>query len=179
MPVKISQSLVHFVVAFAVIVIIGVSLTLSGLAVTENLRFVHATDQLFQLINLIRSTAGGQKDFAQSVGEDILADLQHTGQILPSTTNPWGGETRATLLAANMMRIESSLPPHECRRMALHFMDYQPADIGLLGIQAQAVPDAPWVAIYPLPPHTRTGNQLEIACGNGQDARLGLILQIR
>jgi hypothetical protein len=171
----------HIVVAIPVVLIILSALALSAEAVVENLRFVRAADRVLELVSTVRTVAAGQKGFAQNPGEDVWADLEHVGQIIPSDThpNPWGGDTRMVTVANQAMRIESDVPRHDCRRLALYFLARQPSELGLLSIEAQAAGATAWGAIYPVSATYKNDDVVAAACGHASYARLALVFQIR
>ncbi|MDR3450137.1 MAG: hypothetical protein P4M15_10400 [Alphaproteobacteria bacterium] len=173
----------HLRIALPVALVVIGALVLSGAAVMENLRFMHATEQTFRFVDLARSQAAIQKDFAANANEDIFADLQHFGQIVPPTSyvNPWGGQIRATTLSNMLMRFESDVPTHDCRRLALDFIGRNPVGLGLLAIEAQpVVQGGAWSGIYASPqPAGHPGGIVRMACGNAPYARLALIFRMR
>jgi hypothetical protein len=167
--------------AVLVIAIIAGAFMLSGGAVVENLRFIGATNQILDLVSNVRVVASGQKGFAQAPGEDIWSDLEHAGQVLPTATplNPWKGELHAVTVANSAMRIETLLPAHDCRRLALYFLGRQPAELGLLSLQAQPETESGWSQIYPAAAGYKAETLAESACGNNKTVRLALIFRIR
>ena len=177
----------HTLVAIPVALIVLGALALSVAAVVEELRFIRAADRTLELVSTVRTVAAGQKGFAPTAGEDVWADLEHIGQIFPDPghPNPWGGEVRMTTAAMNVvgtmaMRIESDVPRHDCRRLALYFLGRQPADLGLLAIEAQPATDSKrWGAIYPLPAGYKSADLVEAACGQSSYSRLALTFRIR
>jgi len=171
----------HIVIAIPVVLIVVGALALSAAAVAENLRFIHAADNTLELVSVVRTIAARQKGFAQNPGEDVWADLEHIGQIIPSERhpNPWGGEIRMVTVANNSMRIESDVPTHDCRRLALYFLARQPPELGLSSIEGQATGATAWGAIYPVPAVYKSIDVAQAACGYGGWARLALVFRIR
>jgi len=171
----------HIVVAIPVILIILGALAMSAEAVMENLRFVRAADRVLELVSTVRTVAAGQKGFAQNPGEDVWVDLEHIGQAAPADAhpNPWGGDMRMVTVANQAMRIESDVPRHGCRRLALYFLARQPSELGLLSIEAQAAGATAWGAIYPVSAIYKTDDVVAAACGRGNYARLALVFRIR
>ena len=171
----------HFVIAIPVFLIGFSALALSVEAMLENLHFIHAADKTFELVSTVRTIAARQKGFAQNPGEDIWTDLEHIGQIIPSEThpNPWGGEVRMVTVANQAMRIESDVPGHDCRRLALYFLARQPAELGLVSIEAQDINATTWSTIYPFPAAYKSDDLVMAACGHNAYARLALVFRIR
>ncbi|MDE1900454.1 MAG: hypothetical protein KGI37_02275 [Alphaproteobacteria bacterium] len=179
MPQKKTYSRIGFLVTAAVVMsIIVASLTLSVMAYIENQRFLHSANQIMQIVNMARTAARNQQGFAQTPGTDALAALRQTGQILPSTINDWDGMIRATVTADGQLRMETDLPPHECRRLGLYFISVPPSGLGLTQIEARRGGAPGWTAIYPLAPNTDEDLEtaVETACGNGL-SQLALIFR--
>ncbi|MDR3425664.1 MAG: hypothetical protein P4M13_11435 [Alphaproteobacteria bacterium] len=153
---------------------------MSATAVIENVRFTRAAGQILWLVGSVRTAAIEQKNLTFAAGDDIWTDLIRAGQIdsLTSQINPWNGMVRAVATADGAMRVESDLPPHDCRRLILYFLRRQPAELGLLSIEAQAATDIAWTAVYP-PPPTQQDDGTQQACGNAENARLALVFRIR
>jgi hypothetical protein len=180
---KKSPSLFSMVVGPVGLIIVA-SFALSAAAVVENMRFIHAADQVLILVSEVRSIAAGQKGFAQNAGEDIWDDLEHVGQIIApeARKNPWGSDIHAVTVATEAMRIETDLPARDCRRLSLYFLNRQPVELGLLSIQAQSFDydnSGNWAQIYPTPIARKNDSMVETACGTRSRARLALILRVR
>jgi hypothetical protein len=165
-------------VAFVLLIVIG-SGALSVAAVLENYWFINAANQILTLVGNARTMAANQKNFAQSPGDDIWADLHHMGQVSDDSArmNPWKGMIDAHVVAPNVMRIESDLPAHDCRRMALYFMAKISSDLGLVSIEAEQYGNPHWTQIFPLQPGQP--HAIETACGTIDNARLALVVRIR
>jgi len=179
MPLFAKRPPLHVFVAIPVFVIVLAAFALSVSAVKENIRFITATNQILNLAGTVRAVAAGQKGFAQNPGEDIWADLEHMGQIASTTShlNPWQGDVRMMSVSDNAMRIESDMPTHDCRRLALYFMGRQPGDLGLLSLEVESFAAHEWMVLYPTPPiHNHL---VEAACGAAPYARLAVVFKIR
>lgn len=179
MPSQNQRSFLHILIAIPVIAIIAGAFALSIAAVLENLRFVKATHQILEIVGSVRAVVAEQKTFAQNPGEDIWFDLERVGRIPSSGThpNPWGAEVQAVSVANVAMRIESDMPSHDCRRMALYFLNQSP-ELGLLAIEAQGTNSLIWAPIYPLPEGAH-GHIEEAACGTTPNSRLAVVFRIR
>ena len=182
MSVRKNISYLYPIVSIPVILIILGSFALSGAAVMENLRFINATNQVLELVSLVRQMSGAQKNstFFQNPGEDIWADLEGMGQIVSPDrrVNPWKGDIRAVTVAPGAMWIESPMPTHDCRRLALYFMERSLTELGLVAIKARS-PDAQnWGQIYP-PGAEARGRETEMTCGTDPLARLALVFKLR
>jgi hypothetical protein len=179
MALRNTKITLHGIVAIPVAFIVLGAFALSIAAVIENLHFINATNQILSIVSTVRSLTAGQSSFAQTPGEDIWAALEHSGQIIssPSHPNPWHGEMRIITISNSAMRIESDLPTHDCRRLALYFLQHQPTDLGLVTIEAQSFTDALWTPIYP--GLTADEHITQQACGKPPYSRLALIFKIR
>jgi hypothetical protein len=180
MSLQNNKPLFYVLTALLVAVIVLGAFAMSGAAIFENLRFVRAADQILELVSMVRSMASQEKGFAQNPGEDIWSDLIGAGQIEQSAShlNPWQGWVRAVTVTNMAMRIESDLPTHDCSRLALYFLGRQPAELGLLRIEAQSTVDTGWFVIYPLAGVTYS-YVADSACGHAPYARLALVFRVR
>ncbi|MDE2030029.1 MAG: hypothetical protein KGI97_05625 [Alphaproteobacteria bacterium] len=170
-------------VTIPVVAIIVAALALSGLAAVENWRFMRAADQVLQFVGMVRQNAAVQKGFAVTPGEDVWAALQGLGQIIPPAArlNPWQGGLRAAVVNSRVIRIETDLPTHDCRRLALYFIKREPQETGLLAAEAESGgPGAAWSRFYPssVSPD-EVADAAARACGREADAHLALFFQIR
>jgi len=161
----------------AVIVLSG--LTLSGLALRENLRFSMAVSQILWIVESIRSLAGQQANFASTANEDLLKDLAGAGQIQSNEgrVNPWQGILSAVAVTPSVMRIETDLPTRDCRRIASYFFSRQPDQIGIISMQVQAF-DARWTEIYPVSP-AAFPRLVDGACGKAPTARFAMVFKVK
>ena len=175
-----NRSQLHLFIAIPVVLIILGAFVLSAGAVVENLRFVRAASQILGLVDFVRSFAGQQRTVVFNSGDDIWADIARLGQTPPprARTNPWDGSIRTIAIANMAMRIESDLPSQDCRRLALYFLERQPAELGLLSEEAQSDQETSWAAIYP-PPASGADFAAETACGKTHFSRLALVFRIR
>jgi len=169
----------HNIVAVPVAFIVLGAFAMSIAAVMENVHFINATNQIFSLVSTVRMTTSDQKTFIEMPGEDVWADLERAARIPADTprTNPWHGNIRILSLSDKAMRIESDLPTHDCRRLVEYFLSHQPADLGLLAIEAQSLNNSTWLRLYPL--QTAHNYMTNTACGTSPYARLALIFTIR
>ena len=160
--------------------IVLAAFALSGAAALENLRFIRATDQILEPVGLLRSIIAQQPSYSQNPEEDVWADLARIGRVPSATThpNPWGSDVRVFAITNAAVRVESDLPTHDCRRMALYFLN-QAQGFGIIAIEAQPFGRVVWSAIYPLPANMPRDRLTDIACGNAAAARLALVFKVR
>jgi hypothetical protein len=179
MPLRPTKFSLHTLVAIPVAAIVLGALAMSIAAVIENVHFINATNQILGVVGSVRTIAAGQASFAQTPGEDVWADLERLGQIAATSThpNPWHGDVQIKTVSNAAMRIESVLPTHDCRRMAIYFLEHQPTDLGLISMDAQSVNNRDWMAIYPAV--TLPVRVADLACGRMPYARLALTFTIR
>ena len=167
------------ITTLVVVVVLG-SFALSGAAVVENLRFVKATSQILEPVGLVRTIIAQQPGFIQKPGENIWDDLARVEQI-PSGSdhvNPWGSDVHVVAATNVAIRIESDLPTHDCRRMALYFIN-QAQGFRLLAVEAQPFEQVLWSPIYPMPENTLRDSVVDVACGKAHAARLALVFKVR
>lgn len=174
------RSIFNIIITIFIIGIVLAAFILSGAAVFENMRFEKATDQILEPVGLMRSIIAQQPTFAQNQGDDIWTTLARLGRLPAAAThpNPWGSELRAMAVDNGTIRIESDLPTHDCRRMALYFMN-QAQGFGLTIMEAQAFGSVVWEPIYPVPVIEAHKDITDIACGNTAAARLGIVFKVR
>jgi hypothetical protein len=160
---------------------------ISGSAIIENLRFAKATGQILRVLEIARSYATSDKNFALTPGQDILNDLSHAGLLTgvvegtPATmTNPWKQSFTVYASAPSMMRIEAHMPPQACRRLALFFLrDF--GDLGLKIMETREAQSETWRHFM-----DRTNGQIlpsnvivEAVCGDGTDIVLAVVITLR
>ncbi|MGB9153573.1 MAG: hypothetical protein WCD70_10860 [Alphaproteobacteria bacterium] len=164
---------------FVTVAVLG-AFALSGAAVMENARFVKATNQILEPIGLVRGIIAQQQSFVEIPGQDVWADLARLGRVASATDhlNPWGSDVHVVAVTNAMIRVESDLPAHDCRRMALYFLN-QAQGFGIVAIEAQPFEDILWARIYPPPENMSHNRAVELACGDTHAARLGLIFKVR
>jgi hypothetical protein len=191
-----------FIITIFVIAVVLGAFALSGAAVVENLRFAKAIDQILEPIGLMRSIIEQQPTFSENPGADIWAELARlrripsatghvnpwgsdpmsltTAQTMSSTTghvNPWGSDVHVFAVTNAAIRVESDFPTHDCRRMALYFLNNAPA-FELLAIEAQPFEQVLWTPIYPMPTNALRDSVVDVACGNAPAARLALVFKL-
>ncbi len=150
-------------------------------AMIENLHFISATNNLSAIVVTVRLYVKEQKTRSFSAEEDILSKMIEVKQ-LPSAfaTNPWGGGLRVLAVDNQSMRIETDVPEHACRRMALYLLGRRPAELGLLSVEARVGQLDEAVSIYPKPDAEVEAEAIvQKACGNKGAAQLALVFKIR
>jgi len=166
--------------AIPVALIIAGAFFISVKSSLENLHFMRATGQISWFVNTARAVATDQKNLVFSPGEDVWLDMIKTGQIASSTerTNPWGGAIRANAIDNFSMRVESDLPVHECRRVALYFLEHNPVEQGLMGLEARQIGDTAWGKVFPDSAEGKVV-AIEDACGRSDQSTLAMIFRLR
>lgn len=155
------------------------AVALSTRALFENLRFVSATNDLSTVVTSVRSYAKEQRSYSFIPGEDILTKMIALGQMPAKVrANPWDGALSAFVAPDMGLRIETDLPAHACRRIALYLFGRKPADLGLMSMEARSEPKPAWSSIYPVQ-GIDTGLAAQNACGKSGHAHLALVFKIR
>ncbi|MFY9288871.1 MAG: hypothetical protein WAO98_10270 [Alphaproteobacteria bacterium] len=106
-----------------VVAIIIMATVITAASVLENIRFARATDQILSLVGTARDYTVHEKNFGLEVNEDLIASLIRNGQLpqIP-IINPWKEEVKARITSPSVMRLEITVPVHECRRLAFFFL---------------------------------------------------------
>jgi hypothetical protein len=168
---------------------IAAALWLSGSAAYENVHFVHTTGTILNLVSIAREDAEKDPSFGLVVGSDLIGELQSRGQLpgqqggtaQPAAMpyNAWNGPIRASFTSNTVMRFETDLPTHDCRRLAL-FFGKDAADLSLLSMEAREL-NGPWRKFYDQATSVQAPNfsSADAACGFGEKATLALNLRLR
>src|SRR6202044_620374 len=133
----------------------------------------HTTDQILHLVTITHNVAASEPSFAAQAGEDLLGELAHAGLIYGTTDgkpvaleNSWNNYIVAVASAPSMMRIETTMPARDCRRLALFFLK-NGADIGLHIMEAHEDAGKVWRRFYDRTSALYAPNNqvVESACG--------------
>lgn len=182
-PKKILRALVF---GMTLVFILGASWA-TGTAILENVHFARGTDQILQLVTAAHSLAARDKNFAMQPNEDILDDLIRTGLITGNADtkpvtflNPWQGTIRSLSSQPSLIRIESNLPAHDCRRLAM-FLIKNGKDLGLVGVEARSDGDQTWKNFYDVADSSSALNNqtIEDACQQAPLVTVAFIFNLR
>lgn len=182
MPQKNTMPLVNALITLIVgLVIVGaVGLTVMG--THENWRFLQMQGQILDAVDLARSTASQQKNFALTPGADMWGDLNHMSVTTTATApiNPWQQPLKASILNSATIRLETVLPAVACRRTISSLVDNAAVKKGLVAAEAHADNITIWTQVYPKVSQRAQGiNTIDFACGSSGMAHLALGFQIR
>ncbi len=175
-------------VALLVAIIIAAAIGVAGASMLENMRFARATDQIIALVAPARDLAAHDKNFAAQPGEDLLASLARARAVpnIVTTSQPavmanaWQGSVHASVASSGVMRIESDVPAHDCRRLAL-FLAKNGGDSGLQLMEARQESAAQWQRLYDNTlPTAVNESQVQAACGQApQQVTLAMAFRLR
>ncbi|MDD3030468.1 MAG: hypothetical protein PHS57_09400 [Alphaproteobacteria bacterium] len=173
------QDRLFLAVLVVVLSIIGGAASVSVASILENKRFVEATSKILWIVRTVRSAASAQRIPSLDPGDDVWAALIQSGQVSATMDRslPWGGTLDAHAATRNSVRVETFLPSHNCRRIALYFLSLEPTELHLLSVAAKPMPNASWSLIYPLPDAQQVDAAVA-ACGDELNARLALTFMI-
>jgi hypothetical protein len=181
------SSLSSLIVIVPIAGVICIALWLTAAAAYENVRFEQAKLQLLSLIAAAQDDAK-DSDFSKRAGEDLLAacarrgqpacigdDKAATGRLL----NAWNQPIRMTAVSPSVMRLETDVPAHICRRFALFFGK----DASAMKLQSMEAREesSHWRVFFDgasgqIPDYATTS----AACGAGEHAAtLAFVLQLR
>jgi hypothetical protein len=174
------------------VIVLAVGVTLGAIwiisaAIIENIRFAKGTTQMMHLVTSAHTLAAQDKNFASQPNEDLLFDMMRIGMITeyvnskPVTmVNPWNGAVRLLSPVPAMMRIETALPNHDCRRMALFFVKNS-SDLGLKIVEVHGDNAQTWQRFYAPADGINNSNvrAIEDACNQSSYVTLAFVLTIR
>ena len=161
------------------------SVWVSGTAIAEKIRLSRGLQQIIGIVLTTREAAASDQRLGRAAHEDLLDDLARlrdypvTGERdgLKTMINPWQGELTATTGdAGGLIRIESTVPMHICRRIIDLFGDDSQA-FGVQTIEARRDGQA-WRTVYTGPtgpgvPNAAAASDAEIAAACGTGGRFG------
>jgi hypothetical protein len=168
------------VVSFVILLAIWVA----AAAIVENIKFGKATDQILDIMTSARTLAVRDPAFAQQTSEDAMLRLTGAGLLRPEPTgpafhNPWKFDIRAVTTGASQMRLETTVPVHECRRIAHFFLD-NAKELGLKGGEAMTNPQSLPRRFYSDPPaRMPSAEEVAAACEDRFTVVLALTFNLR
>lgn len=148
-----------YLVAPIVIACILGAFWLSGSAIYENYRFVKATDQIADVLDLVRylriqptqSSKQSHDVFFKRVAETDQAQIgqTNTDPPEPGLITPWGNAMRLVFYPNyNIVQLITTVSPVACRRLLLYYAD----EVDQLGLRQVDVktdsPIAVWRRVY-------------------------------
>jgi len=178
--------IVSALLVLPMVVVLTAAIWLAVASVIENVHFQQAVDQIINIVDISRNYAVQDRNFATQSNEDVLVSLSRAGMIslnasgTPlSVVNPWGRKVIVFSPRYSIVRIETSVPDHDCRRLAMFFAK----DIKALGVQsmeARTNPKGLWRRFYDRRYTAIPGeSDVEAACDLGSDMTLALIFGVR
>ena len=155
-------------------------------SIVENIRYVHATQQIHDLVTASRSYAERDPSFGTQSDQNALAlliraQLIQGGSMIndpPSMSNPWNQPVRLTSVGSSIVRLETKVPSHDCRRLAA-FLGKEASTEGLVAMDARQTDKGVWRRFYEKTRSRFDPKAADAACGREQDATLMLFFKVR
>lgn len=170
------------------------ALWLAFMAGAENIRFVHATDQVLRIVAVARDNAAlypwlDEKQATVSLIDRLSRtdseNVRLTGdQSLPQLFNPWNGRVDTNFaVAEKKVRVQTVVSPTICRRM-IRFYGKDAASLGITAIDVQdEAPAAVKRVLYDVADkNARKGilpEAINTGCGQSGTVRLQLTFRLR
>ena len=180
-----SRVLTSILVVPLIFVITG-AIWIAASSVFENIRFARSVDQIIDIISTSRNFAAREQSFASQENDDVLAALDRGGlmTVSPEGTprtvmNPWRGRVTVQTVSPSVMRIETTTPSRDCRRLVLFFLK-DARSMGVQLMEARQDPQSLWRRFYSRQNvRIPRSEDVEAACSQGESSILALVLGVR
>ncbi|MDX2028394.1 MAG: hypothetical protein SFW62_07140 [Alphaproteobacteria bacterium] len=179
-PSWLPEKLLEFVVLVPVAAIILGALVIAGTAMLENVRFARATEQILGLTAIAHDFAKRDRNFATQPGEDLLKSLSNAGRVQgvidgkPALlANPWRMPVKMSAMLASVMRLETTVPTRDCRRLAM-FLVKNGVALDVRALEAHSN-NTTWQRFYDRTKDVVDEKAIDAACGRSDEAVLAVV----